>query len=245
VGQAGSLSADKDRLRIIMCVAFAKRAPLQKIKDFKARIIECPNILHTVEVSGTFDFMFEAAVPDLAFFHDRLEEITDLLQMLADRVETNFVCSRNVKPKPGREQVEEATELEIWVPCRDGRRRILARDITVISAERDYVRIHLNGSDCLYHCTLKAMLGRLDPEEFIHIHRSVVVRRDLVERLLHEKRGWKVRLIDGTVWPVAKSHERDVVELFTGIQYQPREAGKIETTEPTSPVPATNFMLPH
>jgi DNA-binding LytR/AlgR family response regulator len=245
MGQAIPLSVDDDRLRVILCIAFDRRAPSEKVREFKARIIECPNVLHSVEVSGTFDFMFEAAVPDLTCFHEKLEAITDPLQMLAVRVETNFVCNRNVKPPPSRKRLEETKQAEIWVPCRDGRRKIFASDITAISAERDYVRIHLDGSNCLYHCTMKEILGRLDPEEFIHIHRSVIVRRDLVERLLHETRHWKVRLVDGSVWPIAKSHEREVVGMFTGIQNQPGTAQESKTTQSTASVPATSFMLPH
>jgi DNA-binding LytR/AlgR family response regulator len=245
MGQAMPLTVDDDRLRVILCIAFDRRAPSEKVREFKARISECPNVLHSVEVSGTFDFMFEAAVPDLAYFHEKLEAITDPLQMLAARVETNFVCCRNVKPPPGCRRIEETKQAEIWVPCHDGRRKIFARDITAISAERDYVRIHLDGSDCLYHCTMKEMRGRLNPEEFIQIHRSVIVRRDLVERLLHETRHWKVRLADGSVWPVAKSHEREVVEMCTGIQLQPGATRVSETTQSTASVPATSFMLPH
>jgi DNA-binding LytR/AlgR family response regulator len=245
VGQAAPLSSEADRLRVIMCIAFDKRAPLEKVKEFKTGIVSCPNVLHSVEVSGTFDFMFEAAVPDLAWYHQKLEEIAVPLQTLAARVETNFVCCRKVKPPPGSPPPEECKEAEIWVPYRDGRRRILAGDITAITAERDYVRIHLNGSDCLFHCTLKEMLGRLDPARFIRIHRSVVVRRDLVERLLHEERHWKVRLVDGSVWPVAKSHEREVMEIFTGIQSPSDGLPKGGATNTAAAASAANFMLLH
>jgi hypothetical protein len=234
VGQVELASADENPLRVIICIAFETHAPLQKIKDFKARIFECPNVRHSVEVYGTFDFMFEAAVPDLAFYHQKLDALTDPLHMLAARVETNFICSRNVKNPPRRRQLEEPKQVEIWVPCCDGRRKILAHDITAITAERDYVRIHLDGSNCLFHCTIKEMLKRLGSEEFVQIHRSVIVRCVLVERLLHEKRRWKVRLVDGSVWPVAKSHERELVETFAGVQKETGMKNREVSTQPPS-----------
>jgi DNA-binding LytR/AlgR family response regulator len=225
-----------------MCIAFNSHAPSEKVKELKARIVECPNVLHSVEVSGTFDFMFEAAVPDLKFYKERLEEITVFLEALVTRVETNFVCSRNVKPAPGRPEVNSGHS-EIWVPCRDGRRRILTCDITKITAERDYVRIHERGSNCLFYCTIKAMLRRLDPSEFMQIHRSVIVRRELVERLIHEKRHWRVRLVDGSEWPVAKSHEHEVAEAFTGIQNYSDATGSHETATASGSAPTSPFLL--
>jgi DNA-binding LytR/AlgR family response regulator len=240
--QAVSMSADSDRLRVIICIAFDSKAPSEKVRKLKARIVQCPNVLHSIEVSGTFDFMFEAAVPDLRFYKEKLDGIAAPLEELAARIETNFVCSRNVRLAPARPETEPK-QSEIWVPCRDGRRRILTCDISKIIAERDYVRIHAQGTDCLFHCTIKEMLRRLDPNEFVHIHRSVIVRRNVVERLIHENRRWKVRLVDGSEWPVAKSHEHEVVGAFTGIQIHSDAAGIHEAVVVSAPASPGPFLL--
>ncbi|MEO5867775.1 MAG: LytTR family DNA-binding domain-containing protein, partial [Sphingomonas sp.] len=48
---------------------------------------------------------------------------------------------------------------------------------------------------------------RLDPTQFIRIHRSHIVRRDRVERLAHDGLGaWTVHLADGTALRIGRNH---------------------------------------
>lgn len=71
----------------------------------------------------------------------------------------------------------------IWVKVRGEHVRIPHADIRRIQAERDFVRIHVCGCSYLHHETLSALEGRLDPEVFIRIHRSCIVRCDAILRL--------------------------------------------------------------
>lgn len=57
-----------DDLRVIVCLAFDHRAAPHEIAACKAAVVNCPSVLHSVELSGTFDFMFEASVPDMAAY---------------------------------------------------------------------------------------------------------------------------------------------------------------------------------
>jgi len=78
---------------------------------------------------------------------------------------------------------------EFWVPHRAELIRIAAEDIERIEAERDYMRLHVAGRSFLLHQTIASLEQRLDPEKFIRIHRSTIIRRDRVARLRHDGCG--------------------------------------------------------
>ena len=95
---------------------------------------------------------------------------------------------------------------EFWVPHRSELLRIAADDVTRIDAERDYVRLHLadiqsGGSShavmrsYLLLQTIAGLESRLDPGQFIRVHRSVILRRDRISGLRHDGLGvWSVEL---------------------------------------------------
>ena len=89
---------------------------------------------------------------------------------------------------------------EFWVPHRSELLRIAAADVTRIDAERDYVRLHLDGSQggsrsYLLLQTIAGLEARLDPAKFIRVHRSVILRRDRISGLRHDGLGvWSVEL---------------------------------------------------
>lgn len=87
---------------------------------------------------------------------------------------------------------------EFWVPHRSELIRIAADDIERIDAERDYMRLHVGSRSFLLHQTIGALEMRLDPALFIRIHRSVIVRKDKIARLGHDRAGaWHAELTDG------------------------------------------------
>jgi DNA-binding LytR/AlgR family response regulator len=86
---------------------------------------------------------------------------------------------------------------EFWVPHRSELIRIAARDIERIDAERDYMRLQVGGRSFLLHQTISALEARLDPAQFIRLHRSTIVRRDLIQGLRHDGGGvWYADLGD-------------------------------------------------
>lgn len=87
---------------------------------------------------------------------------------------------------------------EFWVPYRSELIRIAAADIERIDAERDYMRLTLGQRSYLLHQTIGALEARLDPAQFIRLHRSVIVRRDRIKSLGHDRGGaWHAELVDG------------------------------------------------
>jgi DNA-binding LytR/AlgR family response regulator len=92
----------------------------------------------------------------------------------------------------------DAFVTEFWVPHRSELIRIAARDIDRIDAERDYMRLHVGERSYLLHQTITTLEARLDPAVFIRLHRSVIVRKDRIARLAHDKAGaWHADLVGG------------------------------------------------
>jgi DNA-binding LytR/AlgR family response regulator len=105
-------------------------------------------------------------------------------------------------PDPGTRYLEE-----FWVPHRSELIRIAASDIERIDAERDYMRLHIGPRSYLLHQTISTLEARLDPARFIRLHRSVIVRRDRIKRLGHDRSGaWHAELVDGEVVRIGRTY---------------------------------------
>jgi two-component system response regulator AlgR len=104
---------------------------------------------------------------------------------------------------------------EFWVPHRSELLRIAVDDVYRIDAERDYVRLHVGapegGASYLLLQTIAGLEERLDPERFIRIHRSTILRRDHIRGLRHEGLGvWCAELADGQALRIGRTYLRKV-----------------------------------
>ena len=123
-------------------------------------------------------------------------------------------------PSATRDAPERRWLSEFWVPHRSELVRIAASDVERIDAERDYVRLHvggaLGGQSFLLLQTITGLEDRLDPEQFIRIHRSCILRRDAITGLRHEGLGvWSAELADGTALRIGRTY-LPVVKKMTG-----------------------------
>ena len=184
-------------LRVIVCLEFAQRAPFDELAKFKKSLLASTEVVHCVEVSGSFDVMLEVACADLQGYELVIDGITSKYGHLIERFEANLVCRRFL-------QLEEEQGF-MWVPCNGGSRRIHHSDIDAVAAEGDYVRIHCGQARYLVHTTMRKMSDQLDPVRFVRLNRSTIVRRDLITQTIHDARRWRVMLADGTQHPIAKS----------------------------------------
>lgn len=68
------------------------------------------------------------------------------------------------------------------IAVRTGRRIHLVdpADIECVDADGDYVRLHTEDGEYLLRHTMQAMENRLDPEAFVRIHRSTLVRAEAI-----------------------------------------------------------------
>jgi two-component system response regulator AlgR len=96
---------------------------------------------------------------------------------------------------------------ELWVPHRAEIIRIAAEDIDLIVAERDYMRLHVGTRSFLLHETIAELERRLDPAEFVRLHRSTLARRDRIAAFKHIGSGvWEAQLRDGRWLRVGRTY---------------------------------------
>jgi two-component system response regulator AlgR len=87
---------------------------------------------------------------------------------------------------------------EFWVSESRGLVRLAAADVDRVSAERDYMRLHVGHRSWLINHTIGRLEAELDPARFVRLHRSAIVRRDFVTGLRRDVGGrWWARLADG------------------------------------------------
>jgi DNA-binding LytR/AlgR family response regulator len=103
---------------------------------------------------------------------------------------------------------------EFWVSHRAELIRIAVVDIERIEAERDYMRLHTGQRSYLLHQTISTLEQRLNPEQFQRIHRSHIVRRDLITGLRHEGGGvWHALLGNDLSMRIGRKYLADVKSL--------------------------------
>ncbi|WP_421851165.1 LytR/AlgR family response regulator transcription factor [Novosphingobium sp.] len=128
---------------------------------------------------------------------DRLERAVD--RALARR--------DTAAPALSEPAVESPWIEEFWVPHRSELIRIAAGDIDRIDAERDYVRLNVGTRSYLLLHTIQRLEDRLDPERFIRLHRSTIVRRDRIAGLKHDGLGvWSAQLADGELLRIGRTY---------------------------------------
>ena len=105
---------------------------------------------------------------------------------------------------------------EFWASDLSGLVRIAARDIDRVSAERDYMRLHVGRRSWLIHHSMAALEEGLDPDLFVRLHRSAIVRKDFITGFTRNPSGrWIARLADGTEQPVGRLYS-DRVRAIAG-----------------------------
>ena len=82
-----------------------------------------------------------------------------------------------------------------------------ADDIDWIEAVGDYVGLHIGPKRPLLRATLNDLEHRLDPNQFVRIHRSSIVRASRIKELQTlPNRELRVRLLDGTDLKVSRTY---------------------------------------
>lgn len=102
---------------------------------------------------------------------------------------------------------------------RAGGRIVILRvpEIDWIEAASNYVRLHAGGRDYLLRETMTALERRLNPAEFVRIHRSTMVRIDRIRELEPLFQGdYIVILADGTRLTSSRGYRERVQELLQG-----------------------------
>ena len=119
-----------------------------------------------------------------------------------ERSVARAIARRNVRARGEPEWLSE-----FWVPYRSELLRVAASDVERIDAERDYVRLHVGGRSYLLLQTVSGLEARLDPRQFIRLHRSTILRRDRITGLRHDGLGvWSAELDDGAMVRIGRTY---------------------------------------
>jgi len=78
---------------------------------------------------------------------------------------------------------------ELWVSDRRGRTRLALDQIDWFEAEREYVRIHAGERSFLMRRSIRDLVGRLDPNRFLRLHRSALVNTARITRIARRAGG--------------------------------------------------------
>lgn len=99
-----------------------------------------------------------------------------------------------------------AGDPEIWVPERDGQRRVPIESIDWIEAARDYVLLHTELRSHMLRITMAALEEKLAGSALVRVHRSAFVRPSRVVEVKRQQRTTCLVLSDGTSVQVGPSY---------------------------------------
>jgi len=134
------------------------------------------------------------------------------LQRALDRARA-YLVQRNGQAKPAK---SSDWLDEFWASDLSGLVRIAAQDVDRVSAERDYMRLHVGRRSWLIHHSMAALEEGLNPDMFVRLHRSAIVRKDFIAGFSRNPSGrWIARLLDGTEQPVGRLYS-DRVRAIAG-----------------------------
>jgi two-component system response regulator AlgR len=134
------------------------------------------------------------------------------LQRAVDRARV-YLRQRSGQPQPGK--TSQWLE-EFWASDLSGLVRIAAQDVDRVSAERDYMRLHVGRRSWLIHHSMAALEEGLNPDFFVRLHRSAIVRKDFIAGFTRNQSGrWIARLADSTEQPVGRLYS-DRVRAIAG-----------------------------
>ena len=158
-----------------------------------------------------FDKGFERAVQ--AARMDQVEDLAARFQDLLDVSGQRITAQRKRDERTEDRETEETEYLErITVEARGQIHIVPVEDIRYVTAEDMYVKIHTSENSHLLRERLYEMEKRLDPSEFIRIHRSTIVRMDCIDRLVQRAGGdYVVQLDDAKRFRVSRERQDELI----------------------------------
>jgi DNA-binding LytR/AlgR family response regulator len=106
-------------------------------------------------------------------------------------------------------------ENELWIREGDARVRIPVQMIERLEADGDYVRLHVGQRMRLMRARLGDLADRLDPAQFVRIHRSEIVRHDLIAAIRRHDSGRTFAVLaGGREVPVSRRYVSRIAETL-------------------------------
>lgn len=168
---------------------------------------------------------FEAAAIDYVLKPIDFSRLHVALERARDKIANEDARTRLEEAIAGLEPAASNTATlrdryqdEIWVPSGSGGLvRIELRDVEYVSAEVDYVRYHVGAQSYLARDTLVRLQEKLDPCQFIRIHRSSIVNISAIREVRRPAVGaLEVHLSSGVRLRVGRAFSAGLRELVQG-----------------------------
>lgn len=106
-------------------------------------------------------------------------------------------------------------ESEFWLRNGSGFVRVAVDSIDWVSSEDEYVRLHTPSGSHLMRGSIRQLETRLDPERFVRIHRSWLVRRAAIAELRSPRMGRaEVVLRSGQRLPTGRVYARQLRDVL-------------------------------
>jgi two-component system, LytTR family, response regulator len=149
----------------------------------------------------------------------RARQLVELREMGKLREQLLAVLQHGTQePATTRATTDSSGYLErIAVEMRGKVRVVPVEQIDYITADGPYAELHTGDKTHLIRETMHTLEERLDPRQFVRIHRSAIVRLQLVDTLLRGAGGdYEVQLKSGLRLPVSRSR-REELERKLGV----------------------------
>ncbi|HHG86531.1 MAG TPA: response regulator transcription factor [Bacteroidetes bacterium] len=136
-------------------------------------------------------------------------ELMEMAQKLRERVAMHPMKGRLVSLAES-----SATSSEIWLPVRNGLRKVLLDEILWVKAEEHYSRIGLASNEVLFASkSFKELRELLEVPAFFCTHRSYLIQLNKI-RELRFRGDSQVCMQDGTKVPVARNRKKEFLQLI-------------------------------
>lgn len=86
------------------------------------------------------------------------------------------------------------------------------QDIICIEGSKDYVKVFTNEKSYLVYQTLKGILEQLQPKQFLQAHRSYIVNKNHVQRIVDNK----LILSNQAAVPIGPLYKKELLEAMNG-----------------------------
>lgn len=176
------------------------------IADSLSRMPRPPSVIFVTAFDGFAVAAFDVGAVDYLLKPVSAERFERAIMRISSPMATG-------DPKPS--EASSQWTREFWVPHRSEIIRVPARDIELVEAERDYMRLHVGGRSFLLHETISSLERKLNPADFVRLHRSVIVRRDHINGFRHNGAGtWEAQLRDGRMVRVGRTYMANAREMM-------------------------------
>jgi two-component system LytT family response regulator len=105
----------------------------------------------------------------------------------------------------------------IPVDVRGTVRPVMVADIDYITADGPYAALHVGGRRHLIRESMQSLEERLDPKRFMRVHRSAIVRLDLIDALKRSTSGDAELLLKSGAKVRVSRTRREAIERWLGI----------------------------